>query len=67
MLEKDFATRWHYKLILLEKYTILCPYLEIALPDDAPKLFDLSPGDALQSALQRQRCCSWCAGTLLRS
>ena len=37
-LDKDFITRWHSKLNILEKYTILRPCLSKALPDDAPSV-----------------------------
>eukprot|EP00171_Calliarthron_tuberculosum_P003336 IDg3336t1 len=51
MLDKEFMTRWHSKLNVLEKYIILRPYLSQALPSGAPQLLDISSEDAVAECI----------------
>ncbi len=46
-LDKEFANPWHSKLNVLEKHTVLRPYLARALPADAPAVFDECVDDAI--------------------
>ncbi len=51
-LDKEFATRWHSKLNVLEKYMVLQPYIAHALPVDAPAVLDLPVADAVAQCIE---------------
>lgn len=46
-LQKVRTTRWHSKLVAIEKYIVLVPILKKVLPEDAPKLLSASDEELL--------------------
>ena len=50
-LDKDFITLWHSKLNILEKYTILRPYLSKVLPDDAPDVLSEADDECITECI----------------
>ncbi len=51
-LEEEFATRWHSKLNVLERYKAVRPYLARGLPVDAPPVLDLPVDDAVGECIE---------------